>query len=70
MLFASPTNSGPITGLILVIFVLFGYRLAGDRPVPVRILGGALILSALAVGEVLPALAGELGKTYKKGGAP
>jgi drug/metabolite transporter (DMT)-like permease len=71
LLFASPTNSGLITGLLLVIFAaLFRYRPAGDRPVPVRILGGVLILAALAVGEVLPALAGEREKTYKKGGAP
>jgi drug/metabolite transporter (DMT)-like permease len=37
-----------------VFAALFGYRLAGDRLLPVQVLGGALILSALAVGEVAP----------------
>ncbi|MBA3390298.1 MAG: EamA/RhaT family transporter, partial [Rubrobacter sp.] len=35
----------------------FGYWLAGDRLVAIQILGAALILSALVVGEVLPILA-------------
>ena len=39
-----------------VFAALFGYWLAGDRLVAVQILGAALILSALAVGEVAPAL--------------
>jgi len=39
-----------------VFAALFGYWLAGDRLVPVQIVGAALILSALFVGEVLPLL--------------
>ena len=39
-----------------VFAVLFGYRLAGDRLVPAQMVGAALILSALVVGEVAPAL--------------
>lgn len=35
---------------------LFGYWLAGDRLVAVQVFGAALILSALLLGEVLPAL--------------
>ncbi len=38
-----------------VFAALFGYWLAGDRLVAVQIFGAALILSALVVGEVLPA---------------
>ena len=39
-----------------VFAALFGYWLAGDRLVPVQIFGAVLILSALVVGEVSPAL--------------
>lgn len=39
-----------------VFAALFGYWLAGDRLVAVQIIGAALILSALVVGEVLPIL--------------
>jgi drug/metabolite transporter (DMT)-like permease len=39
-----------------VFAALFGYWLAGDRLVAVQILGAALILSALVIGEVLPVL--------------
>ena len=39
-----------------VFAALFGYWLAGDRLVAIQILGAALILSALIVGEVLPVL--------------
>ncbi|BBL80341.1 membrane protein [Rubrobacter xylanophilus] len=39
-----------------VFAALFGYWLAGDRLNPVQLLGAVLILSALVVGEVLPAL--------------
>lgn len=39
-----------------VFAALFGYWLAGDRLVAVQLLGAALILSALVVGEVLPVL--------------
>lgn len=39
-----------------VFAVLFGYWLAGDRLILVQIVGAALILSALVVGEVVPAL--------------
>jgi drug/metabolite transporter (DMT)-like permease len=39
-----------------VFAVLFGYWLAGDRLVAVQILGALMILSALVIGEVLPAL--------------
>ena len=39
-----------------VFAALFGYWLAGDRLSPVQLLGAALILSALFVGEVLPVL--------------
>ncbi len=39
-----------------VFAALFGYWLAGDRLVTVQLLGGALILSALVIGEVLPVL--------------
>src|SRR5918994_1311281 len=35
---------------------LFGYWLAGDRLVAVQIFGAVLILSALAIGEILPVL--------------
>lgn len=40
-----------------VFAAFFGYWLAGDRLVAIQILGAALILSALVVGEVLPVLA-------------
>jgi len=40
-----------------VFAAFFGYWLAGDRLVAIQILGAALILSALVVGEVLPILA-------------
>jgi drug/metabolite transporter (DMT)-like permease len=39
-----------------VFAALFGYWLAGDRLVAVQIFGAALILSALAIGEILPVL--------------
>jgi len=39
-----------------VFAAFFGYWLAGDRLVAVQIIGAALILSALVVGEVAPAL--------------
>jgi drug/metabolite transporter (DMT)-like permease len=39
-----------------VFAALFGYWLAGDRLSPVQLAGAAFILSALVVGEVLPAL--------------
>jgi drug/metabolite transporter (DMT)-like permease len=39
-----------------VFAALFGYWLAGDRLVAVQLLGAALILSALVIGEVLPVL--------------
>lgn len=39
-----------------VFAALFGYWLAGDRLGPVQLLGAALILSALVIGEVLPVL--------------
>jgi drug/metabolite transporter (DMT)-like permease len=39
-----------------VFAAIFGYWLAGDRLVLVQILGAALILSALVIGEVLPVL--------------
>lgn len=39
-----------------VFAVLFGYWLAGDRLISVQMVGAALILSALVVGEVVPAL--------------
>ena len=50
-----------------VFAALFGYWLAGDRLVPVQILGALLILSALAVGEVVPVLA--RGRRKKEGQA-
>ena len=53
-----------------VFAAFFGYWLAGDRLVPVQILGGALILSALVVGEVLPVLTKKRKKTHEKGDAP
>ena len=39
-----------------VFAAFFGYWLAGDRLVPVQIVGAVLILSALVVGEVAPVL--------------
>ena len=39
-----------------VFAALFGYWLAGDRLIAVQLVGAALILSALAIGEILPAL--------------
>lgn len=39
-----------------VFAAMFGYWLAGDRLVAVQVFGAALILSALVVGEVFPAL--------------
>ena len=39
-----------------VFAALFGFWLAGDRLVAVQIVGAALILSALVIGEVLPVL--------------
>ena len=39
-----------------VFAALFGYWLAGDRLIAVQLLGAALILSALVIGEVLPVL--------------
>lgn len=41
---------------------LFGYLLAGDRLTPTQLAGGALILSAVALVEVLPNLYGFNGK--------
>ena len=46
-----------------VFAALFGYWLAGDRLVAVQILGAGLILSALVVGEILPALRREKGRS-------
>ncbi len=40
-----------------VFAALFGYWLAGDRLSAVQLGGAALILSALVIGEILPALA-------------
>src|SRR5918997_4861378 len=37
-----------------VFAVLFGYLLAGDRLVAVQLIGAALILSALVIGEIMP----------------
>ncbi len=51
-----------------VFATLFGYWLAGDRLSPVQILGAALILSALAVGEVAPVIIRKRSKPYGKGG--
>ncbi len=53
-----------------VFAALFGYWLAGDKFVPVQILGGALILLALVGGEVLPVLTKKRKKTHEKGDAP
>ena len=39
-----------------VFAALFGYWLAGDRLVAVQLVGAVLILSALAIGEILPVL--------------
>lgn len=39
-----------------VFAALFGYWLAGDRLVAVQLIGAALILSALVMGEVMPVL--------------
>ena len=39
-----------------VFAAVFGFWLAGDRLVAVQILGAALILSALVIGEILPVL--------------
>ncbi len=39
-----------------VFAALFGYWLAGDRLVAVQLVGAALILSALVIGEVMPVL--------------
>jgi drug/metabolite transporter (DMT)-like permease len=39
-----------------VFAALFGYLLAGDRLVAVQLIGAALILSALVVGEIMPVL--------------
>ena len=39
-----------------VFAAIFGFWLAGDRLSPVQLFGGALILSALFIGEVLPVL--------------
>jgi drug/metabolite transporter (DMT)-like permease len=39
-----------------VFAAFFGYWLAGDRLVPVQLVGAVLILSALVIGEVLPVL--------------
>ena len=52
-----------------VFAVLFGYWLAGDRLVPAQMVGAALILSALVVGEVAPALISR-NKSYQKGDEP
>ncbi|MGQ9631738.1 MAG: DMT family transporter [bacterium] len=42
-----------------VFAAIFGYFLAGDRLSPIQILGALLILTALALGEVFPALKGR-----------
>jgi hypothetical protein len=48
---------------------LFGYWLAGDRLIPVQILGAVLILSALTFGEVAPIIMREREKrSHQKGG--
>ena len=39
-----------------VFAALFGYLLAGDRLVVVQLIGAALILSALVIGEIMPLL--------------
>lgn len=39
-----------------VFAAFFGYGLAGDRLVAIQIVGAALILSALVIGEILPVL--------------
>jgi drug/metabolite transporter (DMT)-like permease len=39
-----------------VFAALFGYLLAGDRLVAVQLIGAALILSALVIGEIMPLL--------------
>jgi drug/metabolite transporter (DMT)-like permease len=39
-----------------VFAALFGYWLAGDRLVAIQIVGAAMILSALVIGEILPVL--------------
>ena len=39
-----------------VFAALFGYLLAGDRLVAVQLIGAALILSALIIGEIMPLL--------------
>ena len=39
-----------------VFAALFGYLLAGDRLVAVQLIGAALILSALVIGEIMPVL--------------
>jgi drug/metabolite transporter (DMT)-like permease len=46
-----------------VFAALFGYALAGDRLTPVQLTGGALILAAVAIVEVLPKLGQITGKT-------
>jgi len=50
-----------------VFAALFGYWLAGDRLVLVQIIGVALILSALVVGEVAPVIMSRRKQTYEKG---
>ncbi len=50
------TRTAIILTMEPVFAALFGYWLAGDRLGGVQVLGAALILSALVVGEVLPLL--------------
>jgi drug/metabolite transporter (DMT)-like permease len=45
----------------------FGYWLAGDRLIAVQVFGAALILSALAVGEVAPIVTRRTRPHEKKG---
>ncbi len=50
-----------------VFAALFGYWLAGDRLVAVQVFGAALVLSALAVGEVAPIVTRRSRLHEKKG---
>ncbi len=52
-----------------VFAVLFEHWLADDRFVPAQMVGAALILSALAVGEVAPTLLSH-NNSYQKGDVP
>jgi drug/metabolite transporter (DMT)-like permease len=50
-----------------VFATLFGYWLAGDRLVAVQILGATMLLSALAVSEVIPTIMSRGEAQEKKG---